>query len=86
MKAILTKYLPATDRRPSRIKAYAEGVKPLVVPYDHGAKDPHAGAAVALCVRMGWPSVLVSGGLPDQSGNCYVFASSDRVRIPRGRS
>lgn len=87
MKAILTKYLPATARRPSRIKAFAEGVKP----FDHGAKDPHAVAAVLLCERMGWPGDLISGGLPDCSGNCYVFAQSDRVSnrsklVPRGRS
>ena len=89
MKAIVTEYLPATAYRGSRIKATAEGVRAVVVPYDHGAKDAHAVAAVALCVRMGWPGDLISGGLPGLAGgNCYVFAQSDRVRNPvkRGRS
>ena len=89
MKAIVTKYLPATHRLSSRVKASAEGVRPLVMPYDHDAKCPHAVAAVSLCVREGWPGDLISGGLPDGSGNVYVFAQSDRVSNPalrRGRS
>ena len=88
MKAIVTKYLPATAYRGSRIKATAEGVRALVVSYDDGAKDPHAVAALALCARMGWAGDLIRGGMPDESGNVYVFAQSDRVRNPvkRGRS
>jgi len=31
MKAIKTSVLPATDHRPTRIKAWANGVKPLIV-------------------------------------------------------
>jgi hypothetical protein len=34
MKAILTKVLPATDTKPTRIKAMAEGVRPVVVSHN----------------------------------------------------
>ncbi len=62
MKAIETKYIPASNTRGSRIKAYAEGVKPLTISYPHEARNAHAVAAVALCKRMGWTGTLVSGG------------------------
>lgn len=79
MKAIVTKYLPATDRKESRIKATAEGVKSITIPYPHelSDEDAHRKAAEAICVRQGWPiqgtQKLVGGGLPDQSGYAFCF-------------
>ena len=35
MKAIFTKFVPATDTRAAKIKAWAEGVKPLTVTIWH---------------------------------------------------
>lgn len=81
MKAIWTKYLPCTDYKPSRIKAYAEGVKPLTIGYDHAAHDPHVVAALALCRRQGWTGELIEGGRPDQKGSVFVFASGERFTI-----
>ena len=83
MKAIKTEYLPCTNTRGSRIKATAEGVKPLSIPYPHelSGSAVHAAAAVALCKRMGWTGTLVSGGLPDQSGEVFCFLQSDRFEI-----
>ena len=73
MKAIQTRYLGPTSRRSSRIKAWAEGVKPLTIPYPHEAapgQHAHMTAAEALCVRQDWPTDLVGGGLANHD---YVF-------------
>lgn len=63
MKAIVCKYLPATDRKPSRIKAMAEGVKPVVMGYNSSLIDPWREAAIALVERMGWGPVWFSHGV-----------------------
>lgn len=83
MKAIQTKYMPATNTRGSRIKAIAEGVKPLSIPYPHelSGSAVHAAAAVALCRRMGWKGTLVSGGMPDQSGEVFCFMDSEKFEV-----
>lgn len=75
MKAIITKYLPATNTRGSRIKATAEGVKSLSIPYPHelSGEAVHKAAAVELCKRQEWPETLIGGGLPDQSGYAFCF-------------
>lgn len=80
MKAIETKYIPASNTRPARIKAYAEGVKPLTMSYD-GDGNGHAKAAVALARRMGWTGTLVSGGKADQTGEVFCFVESDHYPI-----
>lgn len=76
MKAITTKYIPMTNTRGPKIKATAEGVKPMTIPdiYAAGSDYGHKLAALALCKRMNWGENLIGGGLPDTSGNVYVFA------------
>jgi hypothetical protein len=71
MKAIRTKFIPATNTKPARISATAEGGNRVVVSYDHEGtqEQAHAQAALALCAKMGWTGALVAGGLED----CYVF-------------
>lgn len=82
MKAIQVKYLPATNTKPSRLKAMAEGVKPLTQSFS-GMEDaaaqarphvtPYHMAAQLLCQRMNWNGELVGGGLPDGSwAFCFV--------------
>jgi len=79
MKAILTRYLGPTNSRGSRIVATAEGGHRATVPYDYGARDPHAIAALALCQKLGWKGELVNGGLPN-GDNVWVFTNgSERV-------
>jgi len=75
MKAILTKYLPATNTRGSRVKATAEGVRCITIPYPYelSGEDVHRAAAAELCKRHGWPTELVGGGLPDQTGYAFCF-------------
>lgn len=76
MTAIITKYVPATDFRGSRIKAIAPfSGKPRTVtipyPYELSGEAVHRAAAVALCAKYAWPDAdkLICGGL----GNDYVF-------------
>lgn len=67
MKAIQTRYLGPTNFRGSRIKAWAEGVGSLTIPYPHelSGEAVHRLAAEALCKRQGWPTAIVGGGLPN---------------------
>jgi len=72
MKVILTKVLPATNTKPTRIAAKAEGVNTLIVPRDDSTANPHLYAAVMLVRRMGWaPIVLAGGGVGNDE---YAFA------------
>ncbi len=72
MKAIQVKYLSATNTRGSRIKAIAEGVKPLIIGYDHALSGEavYRKAAMMLCDKYNWDGELVGGQLPN---NDYVF-------------
>jgi hypothetical protein len=73
MKAIQVKYLPHTNTKPSRWKAFAEGNLQIVLPYDHAlsAEENARSAAIALITKMGWGARITgSGGLPNQD---YVF-------------
>lgn len=78
MKAIETKYLPATNNRGSRIKATAEGGdKPNTItisyPHEFDGMAAHAQAALALAKKMNWNGDLIGGGLQDT----YVFIFAD---------
>lgn len=77
MQAIVTKYLGATNNRPSRIKATCDAGS-VTVSWNHslGIDDNHEAAALALREKLGWTQdygTLVGGGLPGGAGNCYVF-------------
>ena len=78
MKAIRVQYLPATETKPARYKATAEGVKPLIMSASGTRRDT---PAIALCERQGWSGTLVSGGLPDGS-EVFCFMDSDKVEVP----
>ncbi len=83
MQAISTKYIPATDRRGSRIKATAYR-KSIMVPYDdtQGVESAHHKAFQALAEKLGWLDMgtWYVGGCPSGKGNVYVcspkYASS----------
>ncbi len=76
MKAIETKYLPATDRRGTRIKAYAEGGNSITVGrYNDRITQLDGEAlckevAIMLCEKMNWPTELLGGG---KANGDYVF-------------
>jgi hypothetical protein len=83
MKSIQTKYLPATNTKPSRIKASAEGVKSEVwtcnelddIRKADGLEHitNHQCAARIFAHLHKWGTALASGGLPDGSwAHCFV--------------
>ena len=63
MKAIKTKYLPATDRRGSRIKASDSDGNSITVSYDSrwDSYRNHELAALDLCIKMKWSGRLIGG-------------------------
>lgn len=88
MQAILTQYLPATNTKPSRIKAECERGSVIVsYPHDLSGADCHVFAADVLVqrfqredkdrygtqpVRNPWSAKRIVGGLPNGS-MCHVF-------------
>lgn len=77
MKAIVTKYLSATNSRGSRIKASAEGVKSITAPLDYELDDEvnHESVAIKLCEKYGWATELVGGALPNGKGYAFCFVN-----------
>jgi hypothetical protein len=83
MQAIVTKFLGPTNHRGSRVKAWCEAGS-VTVSWDH-AKDVggnHDAAAEALIRKLGWDAPCyrgrwVGGGLPNTTGNAYVFCPKD---------
>lgn len=63
MKAIQIKYLAATNTKGTRLKAMAEGCKPLVVSRDYAANyDTQAeNLATDYILLQGWHNVEVAG-------------------------
>lgn len=89
MQAITTKFIGPTNFRGSRIKAKCQAAS-ITVSWDDalGTDDNHDKAAQALASKLGWTGyaygTLVGGGLPDGTGNCYVFVKTElRTRAYR---
>jgi len=79
MQAILVRYMPATNHRPSRFKASC-AAKSVTVSMSYEGKDEDR-AAKALLEAMSWTGErydLVKGQLPN-GDYVYTFAVSDRV-------
>lgn len=76
VQAIVTKYLPATNFKGSRIKATAAAGS-LTLHLDHSlnAVNNHAKAAEALADKFGWGGNWSMGGMPDDSGYCFVCSN-----------
>ena len=75
MQAIITKYLPSTDRRGSRIKATCSSGS-VTIPYPHelSGQAVHRAAADALVAKL-FPDLkapLLGGSLPD-GRSVFVF-------------
>ena len=75
MQAIITKYLPVTNSRGSRIKATcAAGSVTIAYPHELSGMDCHAKAAKALVNKLQWNDAnyggLMGGQLPTGE---YVF-------------
>lgn len=69
MQAIITKYLPVTDRKSSRIKAVCERGS-LTVTWDHALDvgENHRAACDALCARFDAEDKKKYGSDPEHKG------------------
>ena len=80
LRSIITRYLGPTNSRGSRIVADAGKGARLTMPYNHelNLDENHAGAAKALCLKMGWDKVqaIHTGG--HESG-VYIHVLSMEV-------
>lgn len=76
MQSIQTRYLPPTNSRGARIKAYSEGFpRGVTVPYEYraqGETGAHRVAVEAFIRAKGWFGVWVEGASADKRGNVYV--------------
>ena len=81
MQAIHTKYLPATNSRGSRIKAYTASGFTVTIGYPHefSGEACHYAAAVALVAKhkLNWDlSDMRYGDSADGKGYVFCFANS----------
>lgn len=63
MQAIITKYIPCTNTKPSRVKATCEAGS-ITLSWDSSGDDKlvHQGAARKLCQKLGWKGEMITGG------------------------
>lgn len=82
MTAIITKYIPATNTKGTRISATCTGGHKVTIPIDYSvdANTSHCYAALALCEKLGWEGDLIEGNT--RYGNVYVFANGRRITNP----
>ena len=75
MQAIITKFLPCTNTKGSRIKATCQAGS-IIIDYPHelSGMNCHAKAAYALLSKMHWNYKLVGGQLPSHD---YAFVMLD---------
>ena len=73
-QAISVKYLPATNTKGSRVKAYCDAGA-MVMSYHQDEICPYTNCAVELCKKLGWYGVRLVGGIV-KSGE-YVFTIDD---------
>lgn len=82
VQAITTKYIGPSNVRGSRIKAKA-AAGAVTLNYDCALsiEANHAKAAEALARKFEWTGSYYQGGMPDDSGYCFVCLS-DRDPAP----
>lgn len=76
LQAIVTRYLGPTNHRGSRVAVRAAaGRKFYGWNCALNSEDNHGAAAMMFAAEMGWLEgyTLIGGGMPDQTGNCYVL-------------
>src|SRR5689334_18153177 len=77
LQAIVTKYIGPTNFRGSRIKATAAAGS-ITMAYRHelNIEDNHAEAAKLLASKFDWAGFWYQGGMPNDSGYCFVIAGT----------
>lgn len=76
-QAIITKYFPASNVKGSRVKASAAAGS-IILHYDSGLSSErnHAKAAEALANKFGWRGTWQMGGMPSDTGYCFVCSDA----------
>jgi hypothetical protein len=79
-QAIVTKYLPPTNIRGSKVSVKAFAGRQTIA-WDHALNDEenHRRAAAIFADRLGWldRNTLYGGSMPDGSGYCFVLVSEE---------
>ena len=75
MKAIRVHFIAATDTRPTRVCASAEGVASITRQYEFDGDESVRNVAQELATKYGWHGRWIEGGMPDGS-TCFVLADS----------
>jgi len=78
MQAIQTKYIPCTDFKDNRYKAWIAGGSSITLTQADNLEpqDNHKRVAIALATKMGWKGVYQGGCLPN--GNyCWTISDTD---------
>lgn len=84
-QAILTKFIPCTDTKPNRVKAFCDAGSIIIVWKDNlNTQENHERAARALVGKLGWfyPNgtwCTIIASLPKNLGG-YVFVKSELQR------
>ena len=87
MQAITTKFLPATNHKPSRVKASCEAGSVTVSWWkeEKGISDQHSAAVKALCAKLKWGGTWYQGSAYNHpSGFIYVCADDRVERVEMG--
>lgn len=74
-QAIITRTIPATNTKPTRVLARAAGGMSVYSSWNDAAGifGSHEAAAIKLCKKLDWHGTLVPGGLKD--GYVFTFAN-----------
>jgi hypothetical protein len=80
MQAIKTKIIPATNTKPTRIKATSCGGISVTLSTSNIEGDQHIAAVRALCEKLKWKGKMVMGGLT-KDGDCVAVFATDRDTI-----
>jgi hypothetical protein len=77
MKAISTRFMPATNYRGARMIASDGDRNKISIPYPHelNSDEAHAFAAKTLRDKMKWKGEMIGGAV--KGGMCFVFANSE---------
>lgn len=87
MKAIVTKFVPATNTRGAHVSAVVEYLgrrHRRTYPWQHelNADENHAHAAQSIATDLKWYGTLIEGALPDGKSYAWVFTHGiNQIRI-----
>ena len=90
MQAIVTKFVPCTDLRPSRVSARCAGGS-IMLSWDDdlSIEENHRNAAKALCAKLKWDCSIQTGQLKEsyvhtlsvQKKRLFVFAKKVQILV-----